>query len=301
MTENRVINLVPAPVLRYPLFCKRLVALGPLLLCVAVAHSFPPWIFMWLLALSIFIGAKWVTVRDGLPLRNAPGWRLAVYLFLWPGLNPRFCYLEGRAPARGEWIVALANTILGAAMVWGVLRFLPPGHFLLVGWIGMVGLVLSLHFGIFHLLSNAWRAAGFNAPPLMAHPLRATSLAEFWGGRWNKAFNDLMVPHVFAPLARRFGAAIAAVAVFLFSGLLHELVISVPACGGFGWPTFYFAVQATGLVIERSGLGRKLGLGNGPGGWLFTVAVTAGPAYWLFPPIFVRNVILPMLRAIGAI
>jgi hypothetical protein len=29
--------------------------------------------------------------------------------------------------------------------------------------------------------------------------------------------------------------------------------------------------------------------------------VTAGPAYWLFHPIFIRNVILPMLHALGAI
>jgi hypothetical protein len=34
---------------------------------------------------------------------------------------------------------------------------------------------------------------------------------------------------------------------------------------------------------------------------VFTVLVTAGPAFWLFPPPFVHNVVLPMLASIGAI
>jgi hypothetical protein len=42
-------------------------------------------------------------------------------------------------------------------------------------------------------------------------------------------------------------------------------------------------------------------LGRGGRGWLFTFIVTAAPAFWLFHPSFIRNVILPMLHAIGAI
>jgi hypothetical protein len=84
------------------------------------------------------------------------------------------------------------------------------------------------------------------------------------------------------------------------SGLIHELVISVPARGGYGMPTAYFVLQGLALAGERSSLGRRLGLGRGWRGWLFTMVATAGPAYWLFPPVFVRNVILPMLAAIGA-
>jgi hypothetical protein len=56
-----------------------------------------------------------------------------------------------------------------------------------------------------------------------------------------------------------------------------------------------------GVSAERTRAGRRLGLGNGWRGWLFTVLFTAGPAYWLFPPPFVRNVILPTLAAVGAI
>jgi len=53
-------------------------------------------------------------------------------------------------------------------------------------------------------------------------------------------------------------------------------------------------------LIERSRLGCRLGLGGGGRGRLFMFIFTLGPAYWLFHPIFIRNVILPMLHAFGA-
>jgi alginate O-acetyltransferase complex protein AlgI len=88
--------------------------------------------------------------------------------------------------------------------------------------------------------------------------------------------------------------------VFLLSGVIHELVISLPARGGYGLPTGYFFLQGLGIASERSQRGRRLGLGAGWRGRLFTMLVAAGPVYWLFPPVFVHRVVLPMLRAIGA-
>jgi hypothetical protein len=161
-------------------------------------------------------------------------------------------------------------------------------------------LVFLFHFGAFHLVSLCWRAAGVNAAPIMRSPITATSLGRFWGGRWNRAFSDLMQPHFFLPWARRFGARDAMLGVFLVSGLLHELVISLPARGGYGWPTAYFAIQAAGFCLERGPLAKRLGLGRGFRGWLFTLLIAAGPLPWLFHPVFIRHVILPMLRAIGA-
>jgi hypothetical protein len=164
----------------------------------------------------------------------------------------------------------------------------------------MLGVVLLLHFGLFHLLALGWQAAGVNAQPIMRAPLLATSLAQFWGRRWNMAFHALAHDLVFRPLVRRWGATCAGIGVFLISGLVHEAVISLPARGGYGLPTAYFGIQALGVLMERSTWGRRFGLGQGFRGWLFMLFCTAGPAFWLFHPIFIRNIILPMLRAIGA-
>jgi D-alanyl-lipoteichoic acid acyltransferase DltB (MBOAT superfamily) len=164
----------------------------------------------------------------------------------------------------------------------------------------MAGVVLLLHFGAFHLLSLGWRTVGVNAAPVMQTPLRSHSLAEFWGRRWNTAFHELATRFTFRPLRRMVGGPRATVLVFLLSGLIHELVISVPAHGGYGLPTGYFLLQGLGVAGERTRLGRRIGLARGTRGWLFTFAVAAAPAFWLFPPSFVRRVILPMLAFIGA-
>jgi hypothetical protein len=102
---------------------------------------------------------------------------------------------------------------------------------------------------------------------------------------------------VFRPVARRNGLVVGTLVAFAVSGLIHELVISVPAGAGYGLPTGYFLFQGLAVLGER----KWNALRRGISGWLFTVIVVAGPAYWLFHPPFVRHVILPFMRAIGAL
>jgi alginate O-acetyltransferase complex protein AlgI len=161
----------------------------------------------------------------------------------------------------------------------------------------MTGMILILHFGLFELTSIGWRAFRVDAPPIMNRPLRSTSVSEFWGRRWNAAFNDLALRRVFRPVARRNGLVLGTLVAFAVSGLIHELVISLPAGAGYGLPTGYFLFQGLAVLGER----KWNALRRGISGWLFTVIVVAGPAYWLFHPPFVRHVILPFMRAIGAL
>jgi hypothetical protein len=109
-----------------------------------------------------------------------------------------------------------------------------------------------------------------------------------------------MHKNLFKPLARQLGPRWALSLIFLLSGLLHELVISVPARGGYGLPTAYFVLQGLALLFERSKPGRELGLGSGFKGWCFVAFIAGLPAFWLFHPVFIHNVILPMLHDIGA-
>lgn len=232
-----------------------------------------------------------------------PG-RHAAYLLAWPGLDAR-AFLGARldstaAVSPGEWLFASAKLVFGAGVVWAGVRLVPADWPLVRGWVGMLGLGFVLHFGTFHLLSCFWRARGVDAKPLMNWPVLATGVSEFWGRRWNTAFRDLAHRFLFRPLSARLGPRSGLAAGFLFSGLVHDLVISGPAGGGYGLPTLYFALQALGMLAERSKAGKAIGLGRGRRGRMFAAAVVVGPAAGLFHPPFVLDVVLPFLAAVGA-
>ncbi len=265
----------------------------------------PPWAVMWLLALGIFAGCKWLTWRRT-PLIGVSFRRQLAYLVAWPGLDAnRFLdsasSVQSPPPSWGEWIFALAKLGLGLGILYGLTPLLPETDPYWVGWVGMIGVVMVLHFGLFHLLSCAWRREGIQARPLMQWPLLSVSLSEFWGRRWNTAFRDLTHRFLFRPLSSRLGARQAVLAGFLFSGLVHDLVISVPSGGGYGGPTAYFLFQGVGIQAERSRLLRPLRLGVGWTGWLFTMTVLLAPAGLLFHRPFVLHVVVPFLQAIEAI
>lgn len=279
-------------------------ALLPTAIVLSLGRILPSWAWMWTIAFALFLGAKWVTIHGFLRSgKRATLSRLIAYGLLWPGMDLRaFCATSPvRSPAGCEWAGAASKTLFGAALVWVGVRLVGATHPILTGWGGMIGIVLLLHFGLFHLLSLAWRAFGINARPIMRSPVTATSLNRFWGEGWNSAFTDLMHENVFKPLTKIIGPQGALFLVFLISGALHELVISVPARGGYGLPAGYFVLQGLALLFERSKPGRKLGLGSGRRGSCFVALVSGVPAFWLFHPVFIHHVILPMLHAIGAI
>ena len=266
--------------------------------------GWPPWAVMWALSAAVFAACKWATWRHT-PAPPAPAWRHTAYLVAWPGLDAK-AFLDprplspDRRPRASEWAFACAKLSFGAALLWVGCPLLPADAALLRGWVGMTGLIFVLHFGSFHLLSCAGRAAGVDAKPLMNCPVLAESVSAFWGQRWNTAFRDLTHRFLFRPLAGRIGARAGVAAGFLFSGIVHDLVISLPAGGGYGWPTLYFTLQGLGLLAERSKLGKRIGFGAGWRGRAFTALVTVGPAFGLFHPPFVREVVLPFLDVIGA-
>jgi hypothetical protein len=259
---------------------------------------------MWLLAFALFAGCKWLCFRRALPEHAAVSQARQIgFLFGWIGMDAaKFLAKQNTAatPRAPGWIFAALKTVIGALLIWIEARLALPVHPLLAGWTGMVGVILLLHFGFFHLLALAWRAAGIRATPLMRAPLLSRSLGEFWGHRWNTAFHELTTAFLFNPLRCAVGTRAAVLLSFLASGLLHDALISVPARGGYGLPTLYFLLQGAGVLFERTKFARRCGLGRGIRGWLFTIAITAAPAFWLFHPPFVHRVILPMLHAIGA-
>lgn len=259
---------------------------------------------MWILAFAIFAGLKWASWWEVASSAPAGGWRSAIYLLAWPGMDAKTFLKPGSnisRPGVRSWFIAILANVAGGILLWVVARHLPSGWPLLRGWTGMLGIILLLHFGSFKLLALFWQTLGIDARPIMNSPLRSTSLAEFWGKRWNLGFRQLAYDLVFTRLHKRLGGETSAFLVFVLSGLIHDLVISVPSRGGYGFPTIYFVVQGIGSAVERSAFGRRLGLRHSILGWLFTMAFTAGPAFCLFHPWFVHRVILPFMEAIYAL
>lgn len=276
----------------------------PAAVLLLVPPTWPRWALMGSLAFVIYCGCKWLTwQRADLRSARVSAWRHFAYLAAWPGLDAAE-FLRAAPPAAkpsaGEWFAAFAKLGIGVLLLGAGSR-VPADWPYLVGWVAMVGIVLTLHFGLFHVLSCAWRAVGVVARPLMLRPLVSTSLGEFWGRRWNTAFRDLTHRLLFRPLAVRIGVSRALGVGFLFSGLVHDLVISLPAGGGYGGPTLFFAVQGIGMLFERSRVGRGLRLGSGWRGWLYTMALLLAPVPLLFHRPFVTRVIVPFFEAIGFI
>jgi hypothetical protein len=259
---------------------------------------------MWTLSFAIFLGLKWATWWETRHLVPHRAWRSLAYLLAWPGMDAEtFLDSRGRAamPRLQDWLWASAKTVLGILLLWVLARRVPAPQPLAQGWIGLFGLIFLLHFGSFHLIALFWQACGVVAQPIMSQPILSKTLSEFWGKRWNLGFRQLAYDLIFRPLHKRIGAGSASLLVFVASGLIHDLVISLPARGGYGLPTGYFVLQGLGVALERSSLGNKLGLQQGLAAWLFLLVVAAAPAFWLFHPPFVLRVILPFMHTIHAL
>jgi membrane bound O-acyltransferase family protein len=262
----------------------------------------PRWGVMWAIAVSIYGASKGISWFRRKP-SAAPVWKHVTYLVGWPGMDVD-AFLDVR-PASRPTVIDWGFAFFKFACGLGVLLFIVPAlggaNEYIVGWVGMLGIVFILHFGLFHILSCACRQLGLNAVPIMNWPIASQSLTEFWGKRWNLAFRDLTYQLLFRPLARFMGPAGALMAGFMLSGLVHDVVISIPSGGGYGLPTCYFSIQGTAILAERSRWGRAIGLGHGLRGWLFCLVVLVAPCALLFHQPFVCRVIIPFLQAAGVV
>jgi hypothetical protein len=264
----------------------------------------PPWTAMCLAAFTIFFALKALTYLTAVKPAAATPTRKLGYLLAWPGLDAA-AFLGDRkpchSPTAADWTRTVATTTIGVAALLSAAYLAATTRIavapLAIGWLGMLGAILTLHLGTFRLAAPAWQTGGVAAEPIMDRPLAAATLAEFWDRRWNKAFRDVAHRWVFEPLVRRVGPRSALVAGFAASGLVHEVVISLPAGAGFGLPTAYFLLQAGAILFTRSRLGLRLGVRRGPGARVFAAVMLVAPLGLLFHPPFVRMVVVPMFVA----
>ena len=255
----------------------------------------PVWLHMWSIAIWMYAFFKWITLAYGRHSKRFSVIGSLIYLFGWVGMNPD-PFLKASAKKSRQWnsslfIRGFRNLLIGVLLFFGV-HHSHNMPWLLQSWIICVGIIMVLHFGLFHLLAWFWQGVGYSIKPIMSNPLAAQKISEFWGGRWNIAFKHIVSPFLFMPLKRKLGPSLGVFCTFLFSGLIHELAISLPTGAGYGLPTIYFLIQAIGMHIERLNLN-----------WLpkkvFTYIVIIGPAFILFHPPFMKEIIIPFAVVLG--
>jgi len=144
----------------------------------------------------------------------------------------------------GTLLITLGHVIVSLHLNWAL-------TYISVSGILLVGFSLILHFGLLSISAGMWRLSGANTYLLFRQPAKATSLTELWSKRWNIAFSEMTAIAIFRPLKSRVGSAVALMASFVFSGLLHELALSVPVNSGYGLPTLYFFIQGLMVLTEK--------------------------------------------------
>lgn len=188
----------------------------------------------------------------------------------------------------GLILIALAHGIVA-------LRFGTDLTYTLVSPLLLVALSLILHFGLLGIGAGQWRLMGVNTYYLFRQPAKSMSLTEFWGKRWNLAFIEMTSVAIFRPLRGKIGKGGALAVAFLFSGLLHELALSVPVNSGYGLPMLYFVIQGIVLLIEK-----KL-MSSGGGFLKHPIKARLWVFFWLVVPMpllfhsqFIKLVVWPL-------
>lgn len=263
------------------------VACGVLLVERATASE-PPGFRMLALCSVLLLAMKGVVVVEG-GHRLLPGQWLA-FALLWVGMNPRaFAEPAGRPlqGAGGLVVRGLVRMAIGATLI-AAARAVGPERRVAGLLLMMCGLGLLFHFGLFSVVAGVWRRRGVACDAICRAPALSRSLSEFWGRRWNLAFSEMCSIGLYRPLSPVVGRTGAMLAVFLFSGALHEVAISLPVRSGFGLPTLYFALHGALMWIERA----RGWTSPGP---VWTLVWVLAPTPLLFHPAFLDGVVVPLL------
>ena len=206
------------------------------------------------------------------------------------------------ASSRRAWLWATFETILGAILSLGcsAIHSARSSPFY-EGWVGMVGLILLLHFGTLPDRRSAMAELSASKPnPSCRRRLRSTSLGEFWGKRWNLGFRQLAHELIFRPLCiERFGAGTG-----WFPGLrgfrADPRLGDLAACSRRLWSPHALLLAARHRSDDRAFAVRQA-VRAGTRSWqrlVFHDAVPRWyPSFGLFHPWFVLRVILPFMQS----
>lgn len=279
----------------WPFALAWLVALAQLPLADHLLAAEPAGVRMVGLVLTTLLAMKAASLAarraDGMPALRPVA--LALYAFAWVGMEPLAFARRGAPRPAAISLGRQAFVLANAALAWLAAHALAPSHPLLAAVPLGLSASLLLHFTLLRLVGAGLRRLGYPVREPFDRPLASTSLAEFWGRRWNRPFIELGALSVFRPLQRRLGRSPALLAMFVVSGLLHEMALSLPVRAGYGGPLGYFVLHGSLVLLEP----RLAAMGRGPAGaWgrVWTLGWLALPLPLLFHRPFLEGVLLPL-------
>ncbi len=205
------------------------------------------------LGLLVFIkvAALLWQLSDGLKIGSKLG--LAAFLLTWPGTQYDGFEKRAAQPPRHTGRLFLESWLQMLAGVAGLslAAYFGRGESTVWNYVALVSILFIIHMGLIEVMADGLRLVGFNPKSLFDRPVLANSLRDFWSERWNRAFVDMNKIFLLEPLRGRVPGVALLLGIFLVSGVLHEVAISFPAGGPWGWPLLYFAFQGIGVVSER--------------------------------------------------
>ncbi|GLT57543.1 hypothetical protein SLA2020_305090 [Shorea laevis] len=136
--------------------------------------------------------------------------------------------------------------------------------------------------------------------PQFNDPYLATSLQDFWGRKWNLVVSGILRPTIYDPIRRistgivgpRWAALPAVIAVFVVSGLMHELIYYHLTRVRPTWEvTWFFIIHGICVTMEVAvkKVVRERWQLNPVISRPLTAVFMAATGHWLFFPQFLRN------------
>jgi hypothetical protein len=127
------------------------------------------------------------------------------------------------------------------------------GQHVALFWSYVVGITLLLPSGTFRMCIGMYMAfTGAYAKPMFDNPVGSTSISEFWNRRWNLMFARNALRNIFIPLYRKgVNPSKSTIAVFLASGLIHEILLMILNNRPNGYNLAFFLLQGVAVNIER--------------------------------------------------
>jgi len=238
----------------------------------------PPFARMIVICSVLLICMKGIVLAEWGGYLTWPRW--FIFTFLWFGMEPTaFTAKKRKLKWKKDALIGLSCLLVGLA-----LSVVVANSETTVILMMFVPLSIAFHYGALRLLAAFWRLQGVAVRPLFRNPLACRGLADFWSKRWNLSFSQMMARAVQRPLTPRLGKRGALFVVFLASGLLHELAITVPVQAGYGLPTLYFILHGIFVLLEKDHwpLWLKRGI---------ALILVAAPLPILFPAEFTEHVI----------